>query len=450
MAPAGDPRPFPRRSFRRGTLASVVPTVRSASALALAAALSVSGLGVPASTAQDAGSLGSLSAGSLPGSPQNPGDPGNPGNPGNPGGPVVPELTHQQKLDLLVRETNAERQRAGLPPVALDPHISSGAQLWAEDLGAKDRFGHPSSFGLPNGDGMLVPIMQTENVSGGKVEDAVAGWMNSPGHRANILDRNVTHVGFGIAPHPTYGSVIVQRFENVDPDYPTPMTVPQAKSAALAAIRAARDEFTPISVDSGLEASAQSISRRMAAADGYVDTPSIPGFLQYSRIVLGRTPMEAITDWLADPNTRATLTAFKIDRIGFGMERNRGGAWFVTVVLGSSNLSGFTELELVYAVNDARSRAGVPPLDTSPPLIAASRAWVARMSGSRSFSWDPSVSGRQLIGAVYGLDVTSKVDEWMRNPDDRAILLSRSYTTVGVGASMDSTGMWWLDVRLGN
>jgi hypothetical protein len=43
-------------------------------------------------------------------------------------------------------------------------------------------------------------------------QDAVTGWMNSPGHRANLLDGGFTHIGIGVARGPNGEVYITQNF----------------------------------------------------------------------------------------------------------------------------------------------------------------------------------------------------------------------------------------------
>ena len=55
-----------------------------------------------------------------------------------------------------------------------------------------------------------------ENIAGnGTVEKAFDAWMNSTGHRENILNKNFNYVGFGIADSPKYGKIFVQQFIGV-------------------------------------------------------------------------------------------------------------------------------------------------------------------------------------------------------------------------------------------
>ena len=111
---------------------------------------------------------------------------------------------------------NRERAAHGLPALAIDPRLTQAAQLHADDMGRRDFYDHrnpdgaaPSARvyaqGLP-ADGTTV----AENIHWGTgwlgtPREIMRDWMNSPGHRRNILRAEVTHVGVGIgfdAPRP--------------------------------------------------------------------------------------------------------------------------------------------------------------------------------------------------------------------------------------------------------
>ncbi|MGM9924965.1 MAG: S-layer homology domain-containing protein [Bacillus sp. (in: firmicutes)] len=99
--------------------------------------------------------------------------------------------------------TNAERKKNGLEPFKLDTELSKVARLKSKDMNDKKYFSHTSpTYGSP------FQMMQKfgityrtagENIAQGYGTPAavVKGWMNSPGHRANILNANFTHIGIG-------------------------------------------------------------------------------------------------------------------------------------------------------------------------------------------------------------------------------------------------------------
>lgn len=121
-----------------------------------------------------------------------------------------PEEDIQQFVAEVIRLTNQERQQHGLAPLAEDKDLSQVAQLKSEDMQLKDYFDHLSpTYGSPFEmmDRFGVSYRAAgENIAYGyrTPEDVVEGWMNSPGHRANILQPAFTHIGIGFEPQGFY------------------------------------------------------------------------------------------------------------------------------------------------------------------------------------------------------------------------------------------------------
>ncbi|WP_353713522.1 CAP domain-containing protein [Arthrobacter sp. K5] len=94
----------------------------------------------------------------------------------------------------ILRETNAERAKAGLNPLVLTPKINAVAQSWSEQMAAKKSMTHNPGYssGIPQ------PWLRAgENVGHGYTTSTIVGaWMASEGHRNNILG-DFTHIGLG-------------------------------------------------------------------------------------------------------------------------------------------------------------------------------------------------------------------------------------------------------------
>ncbi|MCM3758176.1 CAP domain-containing protein [Sporosarcina aquimarina] len=99
--------------------------------------------------------------------------------------------------------TNAERQKAGLKPLQMDDKLMKTARAKSADMASKNYFSHTSpTYGSPfdqmkaNG---ITYRAAAENIAMGQrsAEEVVKGWMNSPGHRQNILTPGFTHIGIG-------------------------------------------------------------------------------------------------------------------------------------------------------------------------------------------------------------------------------------------------------------
>ncbi|MGI9860177.1 CAP domain-containing protein [Moorella naiadis] len=120
----------------------------------------------------------------------------------------------QQVIDLV----NAERAKAGLKALAADPRLARAARLKAEDMRDHNYFSHESPTY-----GSFANLLQQsgisfrtagENIAAGYRTPAavVAAWMNSPGHRSNILNANFTAIGVGYAAGGSYGTYWAQEF----------------------------------------------------------------------------------------------------------------------------------------------------------------------------------------------------------------------------------------------
>ncbi|MER7055650.1 CAP domain-containing protein [Streptomyces sp. NPDC000351] len=101
--------------------------------------------------------------------------------------------------------TNRERAGAGLPALAVDARLTRAAQAHSADMVARDFYSHTDPDGGKPWDRAAAAgaTRRTvgENIACGQRSpaDVVEGWMNSPGHRANILKADFTHIGIGLA-----------------------------------------------------------------------------------------------------------------------------------------------------------------------------------------------------------------------------------------------------------
>lgn len=99
--------------------------------------------------------------------------------------------------------TNVERQKAGLQPLQIDKNLMNSARQKSTDMARNNYFSHTSpTYGSPfdqmkaNG---ISYRSAAENIAMGQrsAEEVVKAWMESPGHRQNILTPNFTHIGIG-------------------------------------------------------------------------------------------------------------------------------------------------------------------------------------------------------------------------------------------------------------
>ncbi|AQS71182.1 CAP domain-containing protein [Streptomyces pactum] len=114
--------------------------------------------------------------------------------------------------------TNRERTRAGLPALAVDTRLARAAQAHSADMVARDFYSHTDPDGGEPWDRAAAAgaTRRTvgENIACGPrcPADVVEGWMNSPGHRANILKADFTHIGVGLAGGGRAGTYWTQLF----------------------------------------------------------------------------------------------------------------------------------------------------------------------------------------------------------------------------------------------
>lgn len=112
---------------------------------------------------------------------------------------------------------NQQRTAAGLPALVIDEALQKVARVKAKDMVDKGYFSHTSpTYGSP------FDMMKSfgvsyktagENIAGNSTNSgAVDAWMNSPGHKANILNNNYNYTGIGVVSSQKYGKVYVQMF----------------------------------------------------------------------------------------------------------------------------------------------------------------------------------------------------------------------------------------------
>ncbi|WP_050182093.1 SafA/ExsA family spore coat assembly protein [Domibacillus robiginosus] len=110
----------------------------------------------------------------------------------------------------VVRLVNIERQKAGLKPLTQNWELSRVARIKSQDMMNNHYFSHNSpTYGTPFN--MMKNFGITyksagENIAQGQTTPAAVmkAWMNSAGHKANILNSNFTQIGVGYEPNGNY------------------------------------------------------------------------------------------------------------------------------------------------------------------------------------------------------------------------------------------------------
>lgn len=107
--------------------------------------------------------------------------------------------------DEVFRLVNVQRVNNGLQTLTYNWEAARVARIKSQDMIDKNYFSHYSpTYGSPfqmlESYGLRFSAA-AENIAYGQrsAQDVMNAWMNSPGHRANILSRSVTHIGVGVA-----------------------------------------------------------------------------------------------------------------------------------------------------------------------------------------------------------------------------------------------------------
>lgn len=131
------------------------------------------------------------------------------------GGTTTSELTanEQEVFDLI----NAKRVANGLSALKIDDELQNVARIKAQDMVDNNYFSHTSPiygspFDMIKNFGISYKTAG-ENIAGNSSNSgAVNAWMNSSGHKANILNSSFNYTGIGVVNSSKYGKVYVQMF----------------------------------------------------------------------------------------------------------------------------------------------------------------------------------------------------------------------------------------------
>ena len=103
----------------------------------------------------------------------------------------------------VINLTNQERAKSGLPALKADTQLSGVAQKKCLDMQQNNYFSHTSpTYGSPFDmmrDFGVTYEAAGENIAQGQStpQEVVQAWMNSEGHRKNIMSNSFTHIGVG-------------------------------------------------------------------------------------------------------------------------------------------------------------------------------------------------------------------------------------------------------------
>lgn len=128
--------------------------------------------------------------------------------------------TISNEANEVIKLVNIERSKNGLAPIKVNAELSKVATTKAQDMIDKNYFNHTSpTYGTPFDMMKKFNINYTaagENIAYGQKTPTIVmnGWMNSSGHRANILNSNFTEIGVGVVKDKNGTPYWVQMFIN--------------------------------------------------------------------------------------------------------------------------------------------------------------------------------------------------------------------------------------------
>ncbi len=118
----------------------------------------------------------------------------------------------RQVVGMIVEQTNAFRKEQGRSAVQVNDHLTRAARYFADYMAKNDRFGHHADGKGPAARAskhdydycIVLENIAYEYSSAGFTSAELArgfveGWKHSPGHRRNMLDRDVTDTGVAVA-----------------------------------------------------------------------------------------------------------------------------------------------------------------------------------------------------------------------------------------------------------
>ena len=133
----------------------------------------------------------------------------------------LPSTSEEQlsKAEMILKLVNQERAKEGLSALSLYDPLNKVAQAKAQDMVDNNYFSHDSpKYGTPFQMMRKFGVDYTyagENIASGQksAQQVMNDWMNSSGHRANIMNAKFTKLGVGyVESGGKYGSVWVQQF----------------------------------------------------------------------------------------------------------------------------------------------------------------------------------------------------------------------------------------------
>ncbi len=133
-----------------------------------------------------------------------------------------PETINKDDLFVLV---NSERTKASLTALSSNPQLDISAKAKCDEMVSDNYYAHKNPVTGKSGTDFIKDqrirgaIYYSENLNDGFVtrnSEFVDSWMNSPSHRAAILDPKYSQVGYAVCKSIQYGYIAVQHMVQID------------------------------------------------------------------------------------------------------------------------------------------------------------------------------------------------------------------------------------------
>jgi uncharacterized protein YkwD len=149
---------------------------------------------------------GAGAGGDAPASSSDPEPPKSSDSSGKPASSSTPPSSEEPQTTLeaeVVDLVNDQRADTGCDPLEVDTNLADAAQEHSSDMAAREYFDHTTPEGLNFADRIVnagYPLPGAENIAHGQPSpsDVMTSWMESDGHRANILNCELKRIGVGL------------------------------------------------------------------------------------------------------------------------------------------------------------------------------------------------------------------------------------------------------------
>jgi len=371
----------------------------------------------------------------------------------------------------VVRLVNVERAKVGLPALGTFDALDAAAAIRAPELVTLFDHTRPdgtSCFTALDATGANQYYTAGENIAAGR--DTPAGvvdqWMHSPGHKANILNKDFTHIGVGYAKSDSgYGHYWVQMFVGTN----TPLVGDNNKKPDTSGSQKPSNGGTTPPGDT------------QKPSDGNITTPgdtqkpsdgnNTPGDTQKPSDGNITTPGD--TQKPSDSNNTPSDTQKPSDGNNTLGDTQKPSDGTDTSSGNQTDAPKPTELsprekeaEVVRLVNEERAKVGLAPLGTFDALDASAAIRAPelitlfshdRPDGTVCFT-ALDTTGANATAYTAGENIAAGratpegvMEQWMNSPGHKANILNKDFTHIGVGyvQAQSGYGHYWVQMFVG-